>query len=335
MSRVLVCGAGGFIGAHLVSRLKADGAWVRAIGLKHPEFSPVDADQFVIGDLRDPRVCREVIDQPFDQVYQLAAEMGGAGFTFTGDHDAAIMSHSALINVNVALACGRAGVHRLFFPSSACVYPASVQRDPADPHCAEPLAYPAQPDSEYGWEKLFAERLYAAHARNGSFAVRIARFHAVYGPRCTWRGGREKALAALCRKVAEADEGGEIEMWGDGAQTRSFMHVDDAIEGVLRLMRSDFEGPVNLGSEEMISIRALATAIIELSGKHLGIRPVAGPEGVRGRNSDNRLLRQRLGWSPRISLRAGLATTYSWIASQVEAARAQKGIAATGDAGLR
>lgn len=334
MGRVVVCGAAGFIGAHLVSRLKADGAWVRAVDLKHPEFAPTGADEFVIGDLRDPRVCSAVFDQPFDEVYQLASEMGGAGFIFTGDHDAAIMSHSVLVNAHVALAAAGAGVRRLFFPSSACVYPASTGRDPAAPQCAEHLAYPAQPTNEYGWEKLFAERLYAAHARQGSFEVRVARFHTIYGPRCTWRGGREKAIAALCRKVAEAREGDGIEMWGDGAQTRSFMHVDDAVEGTVRLMRSGCAGPVNLGSEEMVSIRALAEAIIEVSGKRLSVQPVAGPEGVRGRNSDNRLLRQHLGWSPQIPLRTGLAATYAWVAAQVQAAHGQKGVAATGDAGL-
>lgn len=322
MMRVLVCGAGGFIGAHLVARLKADGAWVRGVSRRRPEFAPSAADEFITGDLRDPHFCAAAIDQPFDEVYQLAAEMGGAGFTFTGDHDAAILTHSVLINANVAMACARAGVRKVFVASTACVYPAAVQSDPAHPRCAEPLAYPAQPDSEYGWEKLFAERLYAAHAREGHFAVRIARFHAVYGPRCTWRGGREKALAALCRKVAEAEPGGEIAMWGDGEQTRSFMYVDDAVEGVRRLMRSDFAGPVNLGSEEMVSIRALAEAIIALSGKPLAIRPSPGPQGVRGRNSDNRLLREQLGWSPRIPLRDGLAPTYAWIAAQVALARA-------------
>lgn len=329
MRRVLVCGAGGFIGAHLVSRLKADGAWVRGIDLKPPPFSPIDADEFVAGDLRDPLVCRDAIDQPFAEVFQLAAEMGGAGFIFTGEHDAAIMSHSALINVNVLMASERAGAERIFFPSSACVYPPSVQDTPDDPRCLEPAAYPADPDSEYGWEKLFAERLYAAFARRGTLSARVARFHAIFGPRCTWQGGREKALAALCRKVAEAPDGTEIEIWGDGRQTRSFLYVDEAIEGVLRLTRSAFAGPVNLGSERMISIGDLAAAIIEISGKRLAIRSTPGPLGVRGRNSDNRLLRQHLGWAPSDSLRPGLETTYRWVAAQV--ATAQKGDALSAD----
>jgi nucleoside-diphosphate-sugar epimerase len=321
MRQVLVCGAAGFVGAHLVSRLKAEGAWVRAVDLVEPEFSPSDADQFVHDDLRDPRAAHQVIDRPFDEVYQLAADMGGAGFVSTGTHDAAIMSNSASINLNVITACERAGVHRVFFPSSACVYPASALGDPDHPNCAEEMAYPAAPDTDYGWEKLFSERVYAAFARAGRLEVRIARFHSIYGPRCTWRGGREKVVGALCRKVAEAEPQGVVEIWGDGRQTRSFMYIEDGLDGILRLMRSDFEGPVNLGSDEMITIGELAAMLIEIAGKPLQVRFVDGPQGVRGRNSDNRLARQHLQWSPSYPLRDGLAETYRWVAGQVEAAR--------------
>lgn len=322
MRRVLVCGAAGFVGVHVVTRLKADGAWVRGADLKHPEFAPSNADEFAVADLRDPRVAADVFDQPFEEVYQLAADMGGAGYVFSGDHDAEIMANSALINGSVAIAAARARVGRLFFPSSACVYPAHLQSDPLRPQTAESLAYPAQPANNYGWEKLFAERMYAAHAHAGRFAIRIARFHTLFGPLGTWRGGREKAVAAICRKVAEAEDGGSVDVWGDGQQTRSFLYIDEALDGVQRLMRSTFEGPVNIGSDEMISIRDLARAIIDISGKQLTIHTSAGPEGVRGRTSDNRLLRERLGWSPERPLREGLASTYAWVASQVRAASA-------------
>jgi nucleoside-diphosphate-sugar epimerase len=321
MRRVLVCGAAGFVGAHLVTRLKAEGAWVRAVDLVEPEFSAVDADHFVRGDLRDAAVAHAAIDQPFDEAYQLAADMGGAGFISTGEHDAEIMSNSVLMNVNVVTACVRAGVRRVFYPSSACVYPVSVLSDPDHPNCAEAMAYPANPDTDYGWEKLFSERLYAAYARRGDLEARVARFHTMYGPRCTWRGGREKAVAALCRKVAEAADGSDVEVWGDGRQTRSFMYIEDGLDGILLLMRSDFAGPVNLGSDEMITIADLARLIVEISGKRLGLRFVDGPQGVRGRNSHNQLARERLGWSPRYPLRDGLAATYAWVRAQVDAAR--------------
>ncbi len=321
MRRVLVCGAAGFIGAHLVTRLKSEGAWVRAIDRQHPEFAPTDADEFVQGDLCDPRVANDVVDRGFDEVYQLAADMGGAGYIATGDHDAAIMSNSVLININVIRACERARARRVFFSSTACVYPASALLDPLKADCAEEMAYPANPDTDYGWAKLFSERLYAAFSRGGRVDTRVARFHTIYGPRCTWRGGREKAVAALCRKVAAADAGGAIEIWGDGQQTRSFMYIDDGLDGILRLMRSDFSGPVNLGSDELLSIRALAEMLIEISGKTLSLRFVDGPQGVRGRNSDNQLARLKLNWSPRHPLRDGLATTYAWVRQQVDAAR--------------
>ncbi len=316
---VLVCGAGGFIGAHLVKRLKSEGFWVRGVDLKYPEFAPTVADDFVIADLRDPENCRMVVDRRFDEVYQLAADMGGAGFVFTGENDADIMHNSALINLNMLEACHRRNVKRIFYSSSACIYPEHNQLDPADPNCAEDSAYPASPDSEYGWEKLFSERLYLAFARNHGMEVRIARYHNIFGPEGTWRGGREKAPAALCRKVAEAVDGGEIEIWGDGEQTRSFLYIDECLEGTLRLTRSDWMGPVNIGSDEMVTINELALLIAEIAGKDLSLRHVPGPEGVRGRNSDNRLIQEKLDWAPSEPLSKGVERTYAWIAEQVEA----------------
>jgi nucleoside-diphosphate-sugar epimerase len=317
--RILVCGAGGFVGGHLVRRLKQNGAWVRGVDLKRHEFAEPPADEPILGDLCEPEVARDAV-RGIDEVYQLAADMGGAGYIFTGDHDAAIMRNSAAINLNV-LECGRrAGVGKFFYSSSACVYPEHNQRDAEHPNCAEDSAYPAAPDSEYGWEKLFSERLYLAYMRNYGIAVRIARFHNVFGPEGAWRGGREKAPAALCRKVAEAPDGGEIEIWGDGAQTRSFLYIDEALDGVGRLMESDFSGPVNIGSEEMISLNALAATVMEIAGKKLAIRHVPGPLGVRGRRSDNALIREKLGWAPSRPLREGLEKTYAWIARQLSAA---------------
>ncbi len=321
VKKALVCGAGGFIGSHLVKRLKREGYWVRGVDLKYPEFSPTEADDFIIGDLRDPYVCRHVVDMRFDEVYQLAADMGGAGYVFTGDNDADIMHNSALINLNMLEACYRRNIKRIFYSSSACMYPAYNQEDPDNPRCSEDSAYPAMPDSEYGWEKLFSERLYLAFHRNYGMEVRIARYHNIFGPEGTWRGGREKAPAALCRKVAEAEDGGCIEVWGDGRQTRSFLYIDECIEGTLRLMRSGWTGPVNIGSEEMVTINGLAQMIIEISGKRLSIRNVPGPQGVRGRNSDNRLIREKLGWEPKMPLREGLEITYRWIEEQVRRER--------------
>ncbi len=318
MKLALVCGAGGFIGSHLVKRLKQEGFWVRGVDLKYPEFSPTGADDFVIGDLRDPYICRHVTDRPFHEVYQLAADMGGAGFVFTGDNDADIMHNSALINLNMVEACYKRNIKRIFYSSSACMYPAYNQEDPDNPNCAEDSAYPAQPDSEYGWEKLFSERLYLSFQRNYGMEVRIARYHNIFGPEGTWSGGREKAPAALCRKVAMAPDGGEIEIWGDGQQTRSFLYIDECLEGTIRLTRSDFTGPVNIGSEEMVTINALAEMIMEIAGKTLTKRHIPGPQGVRGRNSDNRLIFKMLGWKPTQPLKVGLASTYHWIASQVE-----------------
>ena len=315
--KALVCGAGGFIGSHLVKRLKSEGFWVRGVDLKYPEFGETAADDFVIGDLRDPNICKYVIDTPFHEVYQLAADMGGAGFVFTGENDAEIMHNSAMINLNVLEACQKRNIKRLFYSSSACIYPEYNQMDPNNPRCSEDTAYPAAPDSEYGWEKLFSERLYLAFHRNHAMDVRIARFHNIFGPEGTWRGGREKAPAALCRKVASIADGGEIEIWGDGLQTRSFLYIDDCLDGVMRLMHSDFTGPVNIGSEEMVSINQLAAMVMEIAGKRLRLKHVPGPLGVRGRNSDNRLVKARLGWEPRFSLKQGLAKTYAWIEDQV------------------
>lgn len=317
MKKALVTGAGGFIGSHLVRKLKKDGYWVRGVDLKHPEFTPTIADEFVIGDLREQNVVRDVADQAFDEVYQLAADMGGAGYIFTGDHDAEVMHNSATINLNMAEQCRRVEVGKMFYSSSACMYPAYNQEDPDNPKCSEHSAYPAAPDSEYGWEKLFSERLYLAYQRNHGLNLRVARFHNIFGPDGTWQGGREKAPAAICRKVAETNNGGEIEIWGDGKQTRSFLYIDECIEGVQRLMKSDFIGPVNIGSEEMVTINQLAHRVIEISGKKLGVRNVAGPTGVRGRNSDNALIKEKLGWEPSQSLKTGLEKTYHWIEKQV------------------
>jgi GDP-D-mannose 3',5'-epimerase len=317
MKLSLVCGAGGFIGSHMVKRLKKEGFWVRGVDLKYPEFAPTEADDFLVGDLRDPYVCRMAVDRPFQEVYQFAADMGGAGFVFTGDNDADIMHNSALINLNLLEACYKRNSRRIFYSSSACMYPAYNQEDPDKPNCAENSAYPAQPDSEYGWEKLFSERLYLAFQRNYGIKVRIARYHNIFGPDGTWQGGREKAPAALCRKVAQAQDGGEIEIWGDGRQTRSFLYIDECIEGSVRLMRSEFMGPVNIGSEEMVTINQLADIIMKISNKKLGKKHIPGPQGVRGRNSDNRLIYEKLGWKPTQPLEVGLGETYVWIARQI------------------
>ncbi len=320
----LVLGAGGFIGGHLVKRLKREGFWVRGVDLKFNEYAETLADDFVIGDLRDPYVVRQVIDRRFDEVYQLAADMGGAGYIFTGENDADIMHNSATINLNVADACHKRTIKRVFYSSSACMYPAYNQEDPDNPNCAEDSAYPAAPDSEYGWEKLFSERLFLAYNRNHGMQSRVARYHNIFGPEGTWSGGKEKAPAALCRKVAETATGGTIQVWGDGLQTRSFLYVDECLEGTTRLLRSDFEGPVNIGSEEMVTINQLAHVIIDISGKSIDLENIPGPTGVRGRNSDNRLIQEKLGWAPSQTLRSGLETTYEWIERQVRRNDARK-----------
>jgi nucleoside-diphosphate-sugar epimerase len=312
----LVCGAGGFIGSHLVKRLKREGFWVRGVDLKYPEFSETEADDFIIGDLRDQSICRHITDMKFDQVYQLAADMGGAGYIFTGEHDADVMHNSATINLNMLDACHKRNIKRIFYSSSACIYPEYNQMDPDNPKCSEDSAYPAQPDSEYGWEKLFSERLYLSYQRNHGIEVHIARFHNIFGPEGTWDGGKEKAPAALCRKVALARNGSEIEMWGDGQQTRSFLYIDECLEGVRRLMNSDFSGPVNIGSEEMVTINQLSKMVMDIAQKDLTIMHIEGPLGVRGRNSDNRWIREKLGWEPSMKLADGLTTTFRWIDAQ-------------------
>jgi nucleoside-diphosphate-sugar epimerase len=318
MKKVLVCGAGGFIGGHLVKKLKKEGAWVRGVDIKQHEFATSQADEFIIGDLTRQNVVEKVLDQPFDEVYQLAADMGGAGYIFTGENDAILMYNSASINLNIIQQAYVKGVKKIFYSSSACVYPAYNQQDPSNPNCAESSAYPAEPDSDYGWEKLISERLFQAFARNHGMQVRIARFHNVFGPEGTWTGGREKAPAAICRKVAEAEDGGQIEVWGDGLQTRSFLYIDECLEAVERFMNSDFEGPVNIGSEEMISLNDLAKMVIAISGKKLSVynKPVSY-EGVRGRRSDNRLIKEKLGWAPSKPLSEGMEKTYRWIAAEV------------------
>lgn len=320
----LVCGAGGFIGSHLVKRLKNDGYWVRGVDLKNPDFGASVADEFIVGDLREQEVVRKVLDQAFDEVYQLAADMGGAGYIFTGAHDADVMHNSATINLNIAYQANKIGVKKIFYSSSACMYPAYNQEDPNNPNCKEDSAYPAAPDSEYGWEKLFSERMFLSFNRNYGLNVRIARFHNIFGPEGTWTGGKEKAPAAICRKVAMAEPGpngepAEIEIWGDGLQTRSFLYINECIEGVLKLMAQDaFLGPVNIGSDEMVSINQLAEMAAEISGKKIALKHIEGPLGVRGRNSDNTLIKEKLDWGPSQPLKTGLETTYAWIAERVE-----------------
>jgi GDP-D-mannose 3',5'-epimerase len=314
----LVNGAGGFIGSHLVKKLKKEGFWVRAVDLKNPEFSKTGADDFIIGDLRDPLLCKNILDRPFDEVYQLAADMGGAGYIFTGEHDADVMHNSATINLNMLHYGSKAGVKKIFYSSSACIYPEYNQLDADNPKCSEETAYPAAPDSEYGWEKLFSERLYFAYQRNYNMNVRVARFHNIFGPEGTWTGGKEKAPAAMCRKIASAKDGGEIEIWGDGKQTRSFLYIDECLAGIRRLMDSTtFFGPVNIGSEEMVSINHLAEIVMGIAGKKISLKHIEGPLGVRGRNSDNKLIREKLDWAPSEPLKNGLTKTYSWIEEQV------------------
>jgi nucleoside-diphosphate-sugar epimerase len=340
MKTALVLGAGGFIGNHMVKRLKKDGYWVRGVDLKYPEFDKTLADHFVVRDLRDYGSVKEVIgyagscrdpyqtwsrafDKPFDEIYQFAADMGGAGYIFTGEHDADVMHNSATINLNVLDALKqhndqmKSNKTKVFYSSSACIYPEHNQLDPSNPNCEESSAYPANPDSEYGWEKLFSERLYMSFNRNYGIPVHIARFHNIYGPLGTWQGGKEKAPAAICRKVLTSNN--EIEIWGDGNQTRSFLYIDDCIDAVRLLMESDFMGPVNIGSEEMVSINQLVDIACEIDNKtHLVKNHIPGPTGVRGRNSDNRLIEKMLGWKPQHTLQEGLQKTYFWIKSQLE-----------------
>ena len=315
----VVMGAGGFIGSHLVKRLKKEGFWVRGVDLKYPEFVATHADDFVIGDLRDHGVVSGVLDRKFDHVYQLAADMGGAGYIFTGDNDANVMHNSAMINLHTAEVATKMGVGKVFYSSSACMYPEHNQRDPNNPKCSEDSAYPANPDSEYGWEKLFSERVFLAFNRNYKLDVRVARFHNIFGPEGTWKGGKEKAPAAICRKVATAANPGTIEVWGDGTQTRSFLYIDECIEGIRRLMDSNFLGPVNIGSDEMVTINQLCDMVISISDKNITKKHIPGPLGVRGRNSDNTLIKEKLGWAPSAKLYDGLKMTYDWIQTQIAA----------------
>jgi len=316
--RALVCGAGGFIGSHLVTRLKSEGYWVRGVDLKYPEYSDTTADEFMIGDLRDQATCSLIVDSSLDEIYQLAADMGGAGYIFTGEHDADVMHNSATINLNILELATKRNVKKIFYSSSACIYPLYNQLDPNNPKCSEESAYPANPDSEYGWEKLFSERLYLSYQRNYGIEVRVARFHNIFGPEGSWNNGKEKSPAALCRKVIEVADGGTIEVWGDGLQTRSFLFIDECLDGVRRLMQSELSGPFNIGSEEMISINDFAKMIIGISGKKVSIKNIPGPEGVRGRNSDNDLIGEKLGWKPSRTLLEGIKKTYNWISIQAQ-----------------
>ena len=339
----LVLGAGGFIGSHMVKRLRDEGYWVRGVDLKQPEFSSTRANEFVLGDLRDPTFVRRVIEfkgyrgnfynsvpdryiESFDEIYQFAADMGGAGYIFTGEHDADIMHNSATINLNLLEEQRKLNEKtevnktKIFYSSSACMYPEHNQLDPDNPDCREESAYPANPDSEYGWEKLFSERLYLSFSRNHGIPVRVARYHNIFGPEGTWEGGKEKAPAAICRKVAELPPmGGTIEVWGDGLQTRSFLFIDECIEATRRLMDSEFEGPVNIGSEEMVTINQLVETAASVSGKIVEKNHIDGPTGVRGRNSNNDLIREKLGWDYSQTLEEGIRKTYAWIAKQVAA----------------
>ncbi len=317
MKTALVLGAGGFIGSHLVKRLKIEGFWVRGVDLKFPDFSETQADDFIIGDLRDQLLVERVLDQKFNEIYQLAADMGGAGYIFTGENDADIMHNSATINLNVLEACRKRNSKNIFYSSSACMYPEYNQLDPENPNCSEESAYPANPDSEYGWEKLFSERLYLAYNRNHGMNCKVARYHNIFGPEGTWTGGKEKAPAAICRKIVIAGDKGSIEVWGDGKQTRSFLYVDECVEGTIRLMRSSFEGPVNIGSDEMVTINELVKIVAKVSGFEIKIDHIDGPLGVRGRNSDNKLIFEKLNWRPSQSLELGIQQTYAWIKSQI------------------
>lgn len=318
MKKAVVMGAGGFIGGHLVTRLKNEGYWVRGVDIKEHEYKTTDADDFVVADLRLLENVEDVLGDGVDEVYQLAADMGGAGYIFTGEHDADVMHNSATINLHVASICSKQfKIPKVFYSSSACIYPEHNQMDPNNPNCEESSAYPANPDSEYGWEKLFSERMYMAYHRNYGLPVRIARFHNIFGPYGSWNNGKEKAPAAICRKVAEAQDGSTIDIWGDGNQTRSFLFVDECLNGVRRLMESDCVIPVNIGSDEMISINGLVDMVSEVASKSISINHIPGPEGVRGRNSDNRLIEQTIGWKPSTQLIDGIRETYKWILERV------------------
>ena len=331
MKKALVLGAGGFIGSHMVKRLKKEGFWVRGVDLKYPEYAKSEADDFVQGDLRDPILVKNVMnDNHWNEVYQFAADMGGAGFVFTGENDADIMHNSALVNLNIVhQAANDKNTDRIFYSSSACMYPEHNQLDPNNPNCTENSAYPAHPDSEYGWEKLFSERVFLAFMRNYGIKVRVARYHNIFGPEGTWDGGREKAPAAMCRKAALANESESIEVWGPGTQTRSFLYIDECIEATTRFMRGEFVGPVNIGSEEMIAMNDFAKMAIKVSGKKLDVYNIDGedffdkyghkcPIGVNGRNSDNSLYFEKIGWKVSEPLIEGMQKTYKWISQQIK-----------------
>ncbi len=318
MKKILVCGAGGFIGSHLVEKLKEQGNYVIGVDLHYPVYSSTKADVFYLMDLREQENVRKLITRGIDEIYQLAADMGGAGYIFTGEHDADIMHNSCQINLNILDEMHRKGVKKVFYSSSACMYPSHNQEDPDNPLMAEDSAYPANPDSEYGWEKLFSERLYMTYAKNYGFDVRIARFHNIFGPHGSWDNGKEKAPAALCRKVALCKDGGVVDVWGPGNQTRSFLFIDECVEGIQRIMESDYTKPVNLGSTRMISINDLVKLIALLNGKNVDIRNIDGPRGVMGRNSDNKLIKEVIGWVPDEDLESGLIKTYKWIDEQIQ-----------------
>ncbi len=318
MKKILVCGGGGFIGTHLVEKLKEQGHYVIAADLQHPLYSETAAAEFYVMDLREQENVRKLITNDIDEIYQLAADMGGAGYIFTGEHDADIMHNSCQINLNVLDSMVKAGVKRVFYSSSACMYPSHNQEDPDNPLLEEDSAYPANPDSEYGWEKLFSERLYMTYAKNYGITARIARFHNIFGPRGSWNNGKEKAPAALCRKVAMCEDGGIIDVWGPGNQTRSFLYIDECVEGMQKIMASDYDKPLNLGSTRMISINQLVFLIAKLNGKNVSIRNIDGPRGVMGRNSDNKLIKETIGWTPDEDLESGLVKTYSWISEQIQ-----------------
>jgi nucleoside-diphosphate-sugar epimerase len=342
IKKALVLGAGGFIGSHMVKRLKSEGYWVRGVDVKVPEYSKTSADEFVLGNLTDQVFVAKIVQfkgyntnfhnfvperyiQTFDEIYQFAADMGGAGYIFTGDHDADVMNNSASINLNVLRSVNelndRKGTNKtkIFYSSSACAYPEHIQLDPNNPGLKEDDAYPAAPDSEYGWEKLFSERLYFAYHRNYDIPVRVARYHNIFGPEGTWKGGREKSPAAICRKVAELPaEGGEVEIWGDGEQTRSFLYIDECVEATYRLVQSDFMGPVNIGSEEMVTINQLADIAAKVANKTINKKHIDGPLGVRGRNSNNDLIREKLQWDYQQTLEEGISKTYNWISEQIK-----------------
>lgn len=318
MKKILVCGAGGFIGSHLVEKFKSQGHYVIGADLKYPQYAESPADEFRIMDLRNQRAVEQLVTSDIDEIYQLAADMGGAGYIFTGEHDADIMHNSAMINLNILDEMQKKGVKNVFYSSSACMYPEHNQLDPDNPLLSEDTAYPAAPDSEYGWEKLFSERLYMSYARNYGMRVRIARFHNIFGPKGSWNNGKEKAPAALCRKVAQCGSHGLVDVWGPGNQTRSFLYIDECIEGIQRIMASDCEVPLNLGSERMISINNLVFLIGNLSNKKIAINNIDGPMGVKGRTSHNKLIKEMINWAPGEDLESGLIKTYTWIEEQIK-----------------